>query len=116
MARVNVELKAFDRAPEATVWDARTGAELLALTGHTDSVLCAAFSPDGTRIVTGSADGTAKVWSAGSGAPRFEVGGEARTMASASTTTAPRSAKRAETDDFPDPIPPVSPISSIPAP
>jgi WD40 repeat protein/serine/threonine protein kinase len=58
---------------EATVWDARTGAELLAMTGHTNMVLCAAYSPDGTRIVTGSEDGTAKVWDARTGTPRIEM-------------------------------------------
>jgi WD40 repeat protein len=60
-------------AHEAAVWDARTGAELLALTGHTNQVLCASFSPDGTRIVTGCFDGTAKVWDARTGAPRLEM-------------------------------------------
>jgi eukaryotic-like serine/threonine-protein kinase len=44
------------------VWDARTGAELLALKGHTGSVASASFSADGSRIVTGSLDKTAKVW------------------------------------------------------
>jgi WD40 repeat protein len=62
-------------AHEATVWDARTGAELLTLTGHTNQVLCAAFSPDGTSIVTGCKDGTAKVWDARTGAPRLEMNG-----------------------------------------
>jgi hypothetical protein len=33
-------------------------------------------------------------------------------MASASITTAPLSARSADTVDFPDPIPPVSPIKS----
>ncbi|MCB8927747.1 MAG: hypothetical protein H6652_19200 [Ardenticatenaceae bacterium] len=32
------------------------------LEGHTDWVWSAAFSPDGTRIVTASADGTARLW------------------------------------------------------
>jgi len=32
------------------------------LDGHTDWVFSAAFGPDGTRIVTASADRTAKVW------------------------------------------------------
>jgi WD40 repeat protein len=60
-------------AHEATVWDARTGTELLALTGHTNQVLCAAFSPDGTRIVTGCMDGTAKVWDARTGTSRLAM-------------------------------------------
>jgi len=32
------------------------------LDGHTSNVTAAAFSPDGTRIVTGSGDNTARVW------------------------------------------------------
>ena len=43
------------------MWDARIGdASLLELKGHTDRVTSVAFSPDGTRIVTGSHDQTAK--------------------------------------------------------
>ena len=37
---------------------------LQTLTGHTDKVLCVAFSPDGKRIVSGSSDGTLKIWDA----------------------------------------------------
>ncbi|MCB8927745.1 MAG: hypothetical protein H6652_19190 [Ardenticatenaceae bacterium] len=32
------------------------------LEGHSARVLSAAFSPDGTRIVTASLDGTARLW------------------------------------------------------
>ena len=38
--------------------------DLLTLKGHDGRVDSVAFSPDGRRIVTGSADGTAKVWEA----------------------------------------------------
>ena len=40
----------------------RTGRILRRLRGHGGSVYGAAFSPDGTRIVTASDDGTARVW------------------------------------------------------
>ena len=46
------------------MWDARTGAELLTLKGHTDGVDSATFSPDGSRVLTGGPDRTAKVWDA----------------------------------------------------
>ena len=36
----------------AKVWDASSGAEVLTLKGHTDSVRSASFSPDGSRIAT----------------------------------------------------------------
>jgi WD40 repeat protein len=67
-----------DSGGEASVWDARTGAELLQLKGHTGPVMSTAFSPDGTRIITGSADGTAKVWDARTGTPRLELEGSKR--------------------------------------
>jgi WD40 repeat protein len=49
------------------VWDAATGQEVLSLTGHTGYVYCVAYSPDGTRIVSGSSDHTLKVWDAATG-------------------------------------------------
>ncbi len=38
--------------------------ELLTLKGHIEDVSTASFSPDGSRVVTASDDGTAKVWDA----------------------------------------------------
>jgi WD40 repeat protein/serine/threonine protein kinase len=52
----------------AKVWDAGTGTPLLDLKGHT-GVYSVAVSPDGTRLVTVSADRTAKVWDGRSTSP-----------------------------------------------
>ena len=41
-----------------------TGEMLMELVGHTASVTSVVSSPDGTRIVTGSRDQTAKLWDA----------------------------------------------------
>ena len=51
----------------ARLWDAETGREIATLKGHEGSVLSAAFSPDGKRVVTASYDNTARVWDAETG-------------------------------------------------
>ncbi len=45
-----------------TLWDVATGKEQATLTGHTGRVYSVSFSPDGKMLVSGSADGTIKVW------------------------------------------------------
>ena len=72
-----------NRPGEARVWDARTGTLVLDLKGHTGAVLTASFSPDGTRIVTGSNDNTAKVWDARTGMPLLELKGHTSEVLSA---------------------------------
>src|SRR5260370_34811614 len=57
----------------ASVWDARTGAELLELKGHTGMVMSAAFSPDGERVITGRADGLAARGDARTGSARLRL-------------------------------------------
>jgi WD40 repeat protein len=45
------------------VWDARTGKAVMELIqGHTSSVDAVVFSPNGARIVSGSADKTIPLW------------------------------------------------------
>ena len=51
----------FDQT--AKVWDARSGALALTLKGRPQSVVSAAFSPNGSRIVTAGGD-SARVWDA----------------------------------------------------
>ena len=43
-------------------WDARTGECVRAWTGHAKGVQAVAWSPDGGLLLSGSDDGTAKVW------------------------------------------------------
>lgn len=54
---------------EAQIWDVTTGRRLTAPLQHTNEVRVALFSPDGTRVLTGSLDGTAQLWNAESGEP-----------------------------------------------
>ncbi|MFN0051548.1 MAG: WD40 repeat domain-containing serine/threonine protein kinase [Planctomycetales bacterium] len=53
----------------ATICDARTRAEVGAKLSHGDAIECAAFSPDGVRLITGSKDGQARLWNARDGTP-----------------------------------------------
>jgi WD40 repeat protein len=46
----------------ATVWDLRTGKQLLTLTGPTRYLTSVVFSPDGRRLATGGADGIVRVY------------------------------------------------------
>ncbi len=67
----------------ATIWDAKSGAEVLTLKGHTGRVRTAVFSRDGSRIVTGSDDTTAKVWDAATGIELLTLKGHTKELKSA---------------------------------
>jgi WD40 repeat protein len=45
----------------ARIWDAATANDTATLRGHDEAVNSAAFSPDGSRIVTASDDKTARI-------------------------------------------------------
>ena len=50
------------------IWSTATGKRLRVLRGHTGAITTLAFSGDGQRVVTASADHTARLWSVRSGA------------------------------------------------
>ena len=57
--------------------------DLIDFKGHTGVVLSVAFSPDGTRVVTGSRDGTAKLWDATTGRETLTLKGHTGGVTSA---------------------------------
>jgi WD40 repeat protein len=44
------------------IWDIHDRREIAALKGHDSGISAIIISPDGSRIVTGAADGTVRVW------------------------------------------------------
>ncbi len=60
---------------QVRIWRLDDGAALLALEGHSDTILRIAFSPDGKVLATGSQDGTARLWRVEDGALLHTCGG-----------------------------------------
>jgi len=56
----------------ARVWDVDTGEVVMDLVGHSRPVRATAYSPDGQSILTGSEDGTARLWDPQTGECRAE--------------------------------------------
>ncbi|MFO7906880.1 MAG: WD40 repeat domain-containing protein [Planctomycetota bacterium] len=55
---------------EIAVWDLKTGQRRAdSLVGHTGIITCLRFTPDRKQIITGSDEGTARVWDAETGKP-----------------------------------------------
>lgn len=53
----------------ARIWDCNTHTPYKTLAGHSNWVLCVAYSPCGTMIATGSMDNTVRLWDAKLGEP-----------------------------------------------
>ena len=49
------------------LWDVRTGKQIRTFPGHSHFVSALAFTPDGTRLLSGSMDNTLKIWSVATG-------------------------------------------------
>lgn len=51
----------------AAVYDAETGATIATLQGHEARIMSLQFNPEGTRVLTYSFDGTARIWDSATG-------------------------------------------------
>jgi dipeptidyl aminopeptidase/acylaminoacyl peptidase len=67
----------------ARIWDISNEKEPLTLRGHGDGVFCAAFSPDGRRLVTTSADRNARIRDASTGQELAVLSGHTHLIRSA---------------------------------
>lgn len=79
LARLRVLLAESATSPargfEWYYWQRQTHLELKTLRGHFGPVVEVAFFPDGQRVLTASADGTAKIWNAASGRELLTLSG-----------------------------------------
>ena len=62
---------------QVKLWDVTAGKELGELTGHTNKVFSAVFSPDGKTLATGSADQTVRLWNVATRKQRAVLEGHA---------------------------------------
>lgn len=68
------------------IWDAVTGAQVIEIPAHTGTVHTVAFHPSGDKILSGSWDGSLRMWEVASGKELFRVGGGTRECDSVSVS------------------------------
>lgn len=78
----NGKIVAASEGNECILWDLRTGSEIARLNGHTDSILCLAFSRDGQILGTGSEDSTIRLWDTRVGECKAVITGHTEGIAS----------------------------------
>lgn len=71
-----------EEQPLALLLNAFTGVEIANYTGHSANVVAVAFSPDGSRVVTGSVDKTARIWDRDTGFELLSLVGHSNTVTS----------------------------------
>jgi len=62
------------------LWSSADGKEIRTLQGHTDGILCLAYSPDGKTLASASADGTIRLWDPDKGSERQGLNGHTRAV------------------------------------
>ncbi len=65
---------------EIKLWDVDTGNVTWTANGHAEAVTAIAFSPDGSRILSGSDDKTLKVWDASTGQEMLTLEGHTKSI------------------------------------
>ena len=61
-------------------WPGCTSYQAQARSKHTGGINAASYSPDGSQILTGSEDNTARVWDAKTGTELFALSGHSATQ------------------------------------
>jgi tetratricopeptide (TPR) repeat protein len=68
------------------LWDVDSGQLLASLKGHTDSISCLAFFPDGKTLATASGDMTVRLWDVATGQERITLKGHKAGISSIAIT------------------------------